>query len=341
MRIVLVSGAAHASHPKSMSLIQQAFQDLARLQPAHDWVVAPPMPGSAGFPFLLNRKARLAIRALRPDLLLLSSPDHLDVTGDLPFAILMADNVGKSIPISLRKKLASAKAVITWSGTIKKQLLSFNILPDDQVHLIPFITDTPEVSTEQRQQTRDELINGKDYFLYNGAVTRNGEWERVLQAFSQFKKWQQSGLQLVLSGDIEADFEQDFRQQLDAYKYKHDIILITDKNEQLRNKILASAFVFIAPCNSFDHMQAATDALRHGIPVITGKNTVSEDLLADAAVYVPLNDAAALSKQMIALYKDERWYNELVQKGTAISARLTWQQSLDALSAVLLAAAKG
>ena len=70
------------------------------------------------------------------------------------------------------------------------------------------------------QAVRDEFTNGKEYFFYTGDVDEEGQWEKVLQAFSQFKKWQQSGLQLVCGGHIHPTFSNVFHEKLEAYKYR-------------------------------------------------------------------------------------------------------------------------
>ncbi|HYC29263.1 MAG TPA: glycosyltransferase [Chitinophagaceae bacterium] len=182
------------------------------------------------------------------------------------------------------------------------------------------------------QALRDEFTAGREYFFYTGDIDADAQWERVLQAFSQFKKWQQSGLKLVLGGHIDPKFRNIFHEKLEAYKYKQDIIV------QQNDLLPAAAFCVLSTADFPDERMDILTAFNHGIPVIAYDSAISKKLCGDAASYIDLKDAKALSQQMISIYKNEAMYNHLSEKGRLVSNGYSRQQMLEQINARIQAA---
>jgi len=169
----------------------------------------------------------------------------------------------------------------------------------------------------------------REYFFYTGDVDADGQWERVLQAFSQFKKWQQSGLLFVLGGHIDPTFKNTFHEKLEAYKYKQDIIVQQDP------QLAAKAFCVISTAKFIDERMDILTAFKFGIPVIADE---SSKFCGDSALYANFKDPKSLSQQMIAVYKNESMYNHLSEKGKLVSSGYSRQQTLEQLNARIQAA---
>lgn len=182
------------------------------------------------------------------------------------------------------------------------------------------------------QALRDEFAGGKEYFFYTGDIDEEGQWERILQAFSQFKKWQQSGLQLVLGGHIHSSFKNIFQEKLAAYKYKQDIIV------QQNHQLPAAAFCVLSTASFPDEQMDIITAFKSGVPVIAHDAAPGKKLCGDSALYANFKDAKALSQQMISVYKNEAMYNHLSEKGKLAGSGYSRQQTLDQLSACIRSA---
>ena len=342
MRIILVTAPSAGKAPFDPNfLLEKAFRELLLQQTAHEWLVAPVLPATGGWSFFNTRKALASIRKLAPDLVLYASGNNPAFATDLPSVILIADKSAIEGNKGLLKKLSAAKAVITPSAVLADRIINTARITRDRVHVIPLAGETTVIDPDEYGRVREQFTGGKEYLLYTGPIARNNNWERLLQAFSLFKKWQQSGMQLVLSGNIEANFKTDFDQQLNAYKHRQDIIIAGDMTHEQKDQLAAAAFIIISPCKKFEDRQHIIDAFRNGVPVITEKNELAIELAADAALYASLNEAAPLSQQMINLYKDERLYNDLIQKGKSIAGRFNWHEMVDELSRTLLSVAEG
>lgn len=341
MRIILVTAALRpGSPPMPGILLEHAFRDLALQHPAHEWVVMPAAPAPARLSFFKKGKHLASIRRMTPNLVVYASPDNLETAKDLAAAVLVTNGPEEWKRASLSKKLSNVQLILTHSEILKTQLAAALNVPDNRVSVVPLAAETLPVSLHARQQIREQLTAGKEYFLYTGPITRDNNWQRLLQAFSMFKKWQQSGLQLVLSGDIEPGFSQDFGEQLDAYRYRQDVMIADTLTAAEKDELAAAAFVLLSPYRGFEDRQRIIDAFWHGVPVITENNHIAIELASGAAAYAVWDDAAAISQQMIRLYKDEALYNEQVQKGTEIALQFNRQQMLDKLSVALLSAAE-
>ena len=179
---------------------------------------------------------------------------------------------------------------------------------------------------------RDDFTGGKEYFFYTGDIDAESQWERVLQAFSQFKKWQQSGLQLVLGGNINPSFKNIFQEKLAAYKYKQEIII------QQNNQLPAAAFCVLSTASFPDERMDIVTAFKFGVPVIVHDAAPGKKLCGDSALYADFKDAKSLSQQMISVYKNEAMYNHLSEKGKLAASGYSRQQMLDQISARIVSA---
>ena len=343
MRIILVTNSQASTSPESPNaLLEKAFHQLASQQPGHEWLVTSPLQSTTGWAFLNTRKTLASLRKSRPDLVLFPCVSNAFFPNDIPIAILIADKPAFEAGKGLARKLSAARAIITSSKILADEVAAGSGVPQDRIHVLPLAGETKTISPEQRSQVREQFTGGKEYFLYTGPIGPQTNWERLFQAFSSFKKWQQSGLQLVLTGDmIGANFKNDFDQQLDLYKYKHDVVVAAEMTPEQKDQLAAAAFVLVSPFKEFEDAQHIINAFRNGVPVITdNKNELAEELAGDAAIYTDIFDAALLSKQMINLYKNEPLYNDYIQKGKSIALQFNWQEMLDTLSRLLLSAAE-
>jgi glycosyltransferase involved in cell wall biosynthesis len=332
MKIVLVNAPDAEMHAQHVTAIKQLLHELCGRQ-GYGYMVLPgdELPGA--FNFFKRRKQERAIRELHPDLLIYSSPKNLlTVKGIRTMVLLTA--AGDSLTRNAALKLTG---VITDSAYIKKQLTQSTGIAAARVCAVQLYDDSDVESNAQ--QIRDELTGGKEYFFYGGDINSESRWERVLQAFSQFKKWQQSGLQLVLAGNIEATYGHIFQQKFEAYKYRHDVICLDPVETSKRKKLATAAFSVLSTADFFEERMDIINAFHAGIPVIAASAGISKDLCGECALYADFNNAKELSIQMIAVYKNEAMHNHLAEKGRLVSSRFSRRQSLEQLHHCINAAA--
>ena len=336
MKVVFVSAPPSAGrvHRASM-LLEQALQELCLRQQGYECMVLPgnELPGM--FAFAERRKQKQAITDLHPDLVIYASPVNLLPVRGLRTVVLLTAGADAPENKPAAKHDPKLAGFITDSSQLKKEISRSLEIPSEKINVVHFFEDiTPN---ENAANFRDEHTSGKEYFFYCGPIDAESQWERVLQAFSQFKKWQHSGLQLLLAGDINPTYNTIFREKLNAYKYHSDVFTIDTTNAE-KNQLITAAFSVLSTGNSFNERMDIINAFSARIPVIAHNGDISKDLCGDSALYANFTDQKDLSQQMISIYKNEGIYNHLVEKGRLSASRFSRQQMLDELHQSLLAA---
>ncbi|HYE54372.1 MAG TPA: hypothetical protein VD996_05995 [Chitinophagaceae bacterium] len=337
MRILLITAPAGDRLSTHWSkLLNDAFLALQQQHAEHEWIIAPGSPLPGMFSFVQRNRQVRAIRQQHPSVVLYASPGNMLRIKDIPVVTFISNEPDKR---SL-KKLAAA-GIITDSPSLKDHLLRALHVPSQQVQLVSLVNDAlPPMDQHQKLLVHERLTTGKEYFFYGGHIGSDGIWERVLQGFSGFKKWQQSGLQLVLGGQIQPSYQVIFQEKLDAYRYKHEVICASHLSGADKEQLAAAAFACLQPGHSFDDRMQILHAFRSSVPVIGEKHRLTEELAADAMLYADWTKGSLLSQQIIALYKDENLYNQLVEKGSRIAEERTWRQSLHQLHNSLMVLSK-
>ncbi|MBC7902010.1 MAG: glycosyltransferase [Gemmatimonadaceae bacterium] len=154
------------------------------------------------------------------------------------------------------------------------------------------------------ESTKTEYSGGRDYFLFAGEITPQHLLLDLIKAFSIFKKWQQSDMQLIIAGysGKYADF---LAERLQSYKYREDVVLIEDPAEEELIRMAAASYAMVYP-STIPVLPVAI-----GLAIQAGKAIVASDLpihrnITEGAVWVSnTNLIDGFSQGMINLYRDE------------------------------------
>ncbi|HEX5026977.1 MAG TPA: glycosyltransferase [Agriterribacter sp.] len=167
---------------------------------------------------------------------------------------------------------------------------------------------------EKKQSIKEKYTAGKEYFLLPIHSTSHNSIMNVLKAFSQFKKWQQSNMQLMIMGKLSNDKK--IRELLQTYKYRSDVKVMEDILTDTDNAaITASAMTMIYLPASEGPAVILKEALQSGTPVITVASPAFAEVCKDAVLYSDPLDVKDLAGNMMKLYKDEKFRNQLIKKG--------------------------
>ena len=334
MRVVFVSAPpSDVQAQKASILLEQAVQELCLQQQGYVCMVVPgnELPGMLAFGE--RRRQKQAVTDLQPDLVIYASPANFSTIRGLRMLVLLT--AGADAPQNRRTGKFDPRlaAFITDSPQLKKEISSAQDIPSECISIVPFFEDS--TTTKDAMAIREAYTSGKEYFFYSGPIDAESQWERVLQAFSQFKKWQQSGLQLLLAGTINPTYNSTFHEKLSSYKYRNDVITIDTINAD-KSELLAAAFCVLSTAGSFNERMDIITAFNAGIPVIAHNNAISKDLCVDSALFANFTDQKELSQQMISVYKNEGIYNHLAEKGRLAGSRFDRQQMLSDLHRAIL-----
>ena len=122
--------------------------------------------------------------------------------------------------------LKKASGIITVSEFSKKDIISNYQTDPGKIRVIyNGVKEIFHPLTEiEKAETKNKYTTGKEYFFYAGSIHPRKNLVHLLKAYSVFKKRQQSGMKLVLTGRLAWKYES-FLKDLQSYKYRDDVIM--------------------------------------------------------------------------------------------------------------------
>jgi glycosyltransferase involved in cell wall biosynthesis len=230
------------------------------------------------------------------------------------------------------KFLQKASSIITVSEFSKQDILLQYKRESGKISVVPNAAKDifhPAADTE-KEAVKIRYTDGKEYFVYAGAIHPRKNLTNLLKAFSIFKKKQKSNWKLVLAGRLAWQYK-DFVESLKTYKYREDIVLTGYVEEAELVKIIGAAYGLIYPSLWEGFGVPVLEAMCCNIPVITSEKSAMQEIAKDAALYINPDDHTDIAEKMMLLYKDEKLRSQLILKGKIISSHYSWDRSADLL----------
>lgn len=211
----------------------------------------------------------------------------------------------KFLSATKKAKFNNEITFITYAKSEKEKFKLFATGNEVDVQLVPF-TASGEFKTFEwpdKVLIKAQYSGNKEYFLCLGQENE-AQLLEVLKGFSKFKKWQQSSMQLILVVD-ESGWLDNFIEKLKSYRYTNDVQIIRDINLSQLACLFAAAYSFIHATNIPENIEPLVSAMQCSIPAICTDIPVFREYAGDAALYMPVFEAAEISKHMIGVYKNE------------------------------------
>jgi glycosyltransferase involved in cell wall biosynthesis len=155
-----------------------------------------------------------------------------------------------------------------------------------------------------------QQADNKEYFIAVLEDDAEEDFVLLLRAFSKFKKWQQSSMQLLLLPKYES-FGENIRQKHATYKYRDDVRLVEELEETQIASIVASAYALLHVSSAVPDLMMIAIALQCSLPIITFKDDDIQEYAGEAALYSAEKNFEALGEAMMQLYKDENLHAQL------------------------------
>jgi glycosyltransferase involved in cell wall biosynthesis len=230
------------------------------------------------------------------------------------------------------KFLAKAKSVATVSEFSKQDIVKQYKIDPEKIQVVYSAAKESfhPLDDETKQTVKNNYTDGKEYFIYTGAIHPRKNLMNLLKAFSIFKKKQKSNLKLVLAGRLAWKYKQ-FVESLQTYKYRDDVVLTGYLEEQELIKLTGSAYGLIYTSLWEGFGVPVLEAMRSHVPVITSVNSAMQEIANDAALYADPNDHIDIGDKMMLLYKDESLRSRLIEKGKKIAEQYSWDKSAELL----------
>ena len=233
--------------------------------------------------------------------------------------------------------LQKAKTVITFSSVLKNEIIQQYSTPENKIQAIPTIAYKQYQALKQdaKEPVKEKYTDGKEYFLFSGAIHPRSNLVNLLKAFSLFKKRQKSNMQLIIASQNILD-DHPFVESIKLYKYRNEVKLLAGLDEKSFIEITASAYACINTSPLHNEIAALLTAMQSEIPVIAGNLKVAIEILGDAALFANSDIPENIAEKLMLLYKDENKRNELVKAGIQQSAKYDVNKTADELWQAIL-----
>ena len=217
---------------------------------------------------------------------------------------------------SMPKFLLKAKNIVTLSEFSKSAINEKYKIAEEKISAVyPGVNEIfKHITYDVKEMIREKYTEGKEYFLYTGAVHPAKNLVNLLKAFSFFKKRQKSNMQLLIAGHVDDNYVE-FTNGLKTFKFRNEVKLLGLLPPEELAEITAAAYAFVYPSLYEDFALPALQAMQCGVPVIVSNTGALPEISGNAALYANPADFNDIAEKMMLLFKDENKKKQLVDKG--------------------------
>ncbi len=186
----------------------------------------------------------------------------------------------------------------------------------------------------EKQLTKETFSKGKDYFLFVGALHPRKNVVRLLQAFEAYVA--AGGIHdLVIVGE-----------NLWKKKYTYHSMMSGQTAERIHFtghlpieslvRVMASAMTFVYVPYFEGFGIPLVEAMKCGIPIISGNLTSLPEVAGKAALYVDPFNVEEITAAMLKMSSDDELRDKLSQKGLKRSQLFSWDSTADVIWETIL-----
>lgn len=241
----------------------------------------------------------------------------------------------KDIPLSARLYLRyffprfarKASEIITVSHYSKQDISKVYGVDEDKITVAwngASAIFTP-LNDFEKQQVREKYSTGKLYFLFVGALHPRKNIGRLLEAYSDYRQTENPTHELVIVGEPLWKNSSLLPELPDSVKQTIHFTGHLPLDELAKVMGGASIFTFIPYFEGFGI--PLVEAMKCGIPIISGNLTSLPEVADDAAIYCNPFDTEEITQKMQTLVHNIELQKELSTKGLNRSKQFNWDNS--------------
>ncbi|HCT29171.1 MAG TPA: glycosyltransferase family 1 protein [Bacteroidales bacterium] len=185
--------------------------------------------------------------------------------------------------------------------------------------------------------TRNNLTNGKPYFLFVGAFNPRKNLTRLLQAFDLFKEKTQSDIKLVIVGDKMYGTSTMIK-VYNSMVYKDDVVFTGRLQVDTLRMVVGSTFAMTYVSYYEGFGIPLLEAMKCDIPIVASNCTSIPEVVGDAALYVDPFSIVSISEGMEKVFYDESLREKLVKNARLQREKFSWNFTAHALYSCILRA---
>jgi len=224
--------------------------------------------------------------------------------------------------------IEKANQIATVSHFSKNDIINQYKIADDKISIV--FSAAKEIfhplNTDEKNRAKEKYTEGKEFFIYTGAIQPRKNLVNLLKAFSLFKKRQHSNWKLVLAGRL-AWKNDGFLALLKTYKYRQDVVITGYISEIELAHLTGSAYAMIYPSLFEGFGVPVLEAMKSEVPVLTSAQSSMQEIGQEAALYFDPLNVNDMADKIMMIYKDEDLRNCMIQKGKKRAQDFSWQST--------------
>lgn len=228
--------------------------------------------------------------------------------------------------------------LIAVSKIVKKQLIERLGVPEERIDVVwngfDAIEDGegPNNKGQGPNEKVQNIVKG-DFILSVGRLEERKNQKRLIQAFEKIAE-KYPKLKLVLVGPDGYGAEA-VKKQVEESSVKERIILAGYLDRFIVRSLMASAQIFAYPSLSEGFGIPILEAFSVGCPVLTSKDSATEEVAAKAAVYCDPFSIDSIAQGLESLLEDSSVNKKIVQEGRQRLELFSWEKCVGGLVNVL------
>lgn len=184
------------------------------------------------------------------------------------------------------------------------------------------------LSEQEKREIKQEFTDGKDFFIFVGALNPRKNVTRLLKAFDLFKEKTKSDIKLIIVGERmfkTRSMKKAYRQMV----FKDEVIFSGRMTPEKLNRLYGSALAltFVPYFEGFGI--PIIEAMNCGTPVITSNVTSMPEVAGDAALLVNPFSVESITDAMIKIYADNDLRYNLIEKGLVQCQKFSWNKTAE------------
>lgn len=232
------------------------------------------------------------------------------------------------------KFASKADKILTVSNYSKQDIVNTYGIESDKIHVVHngASDEFKPIDTQAKIDVQTKYSNGKPYFLFVGSLHPRKNLKRLIQAYQEFYKFNQS-IDLVIVGAV---MWNSLAEEITIDDNLKNVIHFTGHlaTEELA-KVIASAYIFTYVPYFEGFGIPLVEAMKSGVPVLSGNVTSLPEVGGDAVYYCDPFDVESIKKGMVELHDNNNLRQNLIEKGLIRSKQFNWDNAAKAIAGIL------
>lgn len=283
------------------------------------------------------------LRKINPDIFI--SPDaYLSLSSKYPDLIVIHDLNFEHFPSHMPwlaskyyryftpKFAKKAKRIATVSEFSKSDIVEKYDIDPDKIDVVYNGSGDKfkSVSEIVKKETKKQLSDGCDYFIFVGALNPRKNLSNIFKAFDSFKSNNQTNIKFVVVGE-KMYWSEDIKSTYEKMKYKTDIVFTGRLESNELSKVLGSSVALVFPSLFEGFGIPIIEAFNAEVPVITSNVTAMPEIAGDAAMLVDPVSVKQIASAMHKISTDDDFALSQIEKGKLRRKDFSWERTSENL----------